>query len=204
MIHHLKGEIEFKGEKFVVIEVAGIGYKVFCSPATLKKLSEGKDYNPPKVSSHSLLRSERAPIKIFTSLYLREDAMELYGFLNSQELGLFETLNNISGIGPKTAMMLASLGSLEKLKEIMEKGQLPPEIKGIGKKRMQKILLELTGKIKELVEPQKTIKTDEALDALISLGFSLKKAKAALSQVSEEIKGPEQRIKEALKILDKG
>lgn len=185
MIHYLKGKIEFKDEKFLVIEVAGLGYKVFCSPSTLKKVSEDK------------------LVKLFTSLYLREDSAELYGFLSAQELELFETLNEISGIGPKTAMLLASLGSLEKLKEIIEKGQLPKEIKGIGKKRAQKILLELTGKAKEIETPQKIAKTDEALDALISLGFSKQRAKEALSKISGEMP-EEEKIKKALEILGRG
>ena len=152
MINYLKGKIEFKGEKFLAIETAGIGYKVFCAPGALKKIIEGEE------------------IKLFTHLHLKEDAVELYGFLSREELGLFEILNEISGIGPKTAMMLASLGSLEKLKEIMEKGKLPPEIKGIGQKRMQKILLELTGKIHEL-NNHGSQETSEAVDALIALGF---------------------------------
>src|SRR3989344_4146278 len=157
MIHYLKGKTEFKGEKFLVVEATGVGYKIFCSPNTLKNIPEGEE------------------AKIFTHLHLKEDAAELYGFLTLEELGLFETLNEISGIGPKTAMMLASLGSLEKLKEIMEKGKLPAEIKGIGQKRMQKILLELTGKIKELGPASGFSETDEALDALVSLGFPKQK-----------------------------
>ena len=131
---------------------------------------------------------------------MKEDAAELYGFLGRGELGLFETLNEISGIGPKTAMMLSSLGSLEKLKEIMENGKLPPEIKGIGQKKMQKILLELTGKIKELKTPKNNEAADETLDALISLGFSSQRAQEALSKITEEL-SREERIKKALRIL---
>ncbi|MBI2450294.1 MAG: Holliday junction branch migration protein RuvA [Candidatus Nealsonbacteria bacterium] len=181
MIYHLRGKIEFKGEKFLVMDVAGIGYKVFCSPQTLRSVSVGQE------------------IKIFTHLHSKEDAIELYGFLTQEALGLFETLNEISGIGPKTAMMLSLLGSLEKLKETMERGSLPPEIKGIGQKKMQKILLELTGKIKEL---KKTFEpADEgALDALISLGFPKQKAKEALLKIQGELT-QEEKIKKALRIL---
>lgn len=184
MIYSLKGKIELKGEKFLVIDTAGLGFKVFCSTSTLKKISEGEE------------------IKIFTSLYLREDSAELYGFLNKEELDLFDTLNGISGVGPKTAMMLASLGSLEKLKEMMEAGKLPPEIKGIGQKRMQKILLELTGKIKEMKVPEVDL-ADGTLDALISLGFPRQKAKDALIKIPEEL-SREEKIKRALKILGQG
>lgn len=185
MISQLKGKIDFKTEKFLIVDVNGLGYKVFCSPNTFKKL--------PGVGER---------ICLFTFLYSREDTIELYGFLNHQELELFETLNDISGIGPKTAMLLASLGSLEKLKEALEKEKIPFEIKGIGKKKMQKILLELTGKIKEISKkefPQK----DEALEALVGLGFPHQKAKAVLSRLPDEIKDTETKIKEALKILGK-
>jgi len=184
MIHYLKGKIEFKGEKFLVIEVAGVGYKVFCSPNTLKKISMSKE------------------IKLFTFLYLREETAELYGFLTQDELELFKTLNEISGIGPKTALELSSFGSLENLKKEMEKEEFHQKIKGIGKKKMQKILLELTGKIKEISKKGEEIR-DEALDVLVSLGFPGQKAKEVLSRVSREVEDTEGRVKEALKILGK-
>jgi len=182
MITSLQGKIVLKREKFLVVEVAGIGYKVFCSANTLKKIPETGE------------------LKLFTFLFLREDAVELYGFLSQEELGLFETLNEISGIGPKTATMLASLGSLGKLKETIEKGQLPPEIKGIGQKKAQKILLELTGKIKEVNKSPQSIEADNALDTLVSLGFPRQRAKEALSKIPNGLTD-EERIKEALKNL---
>lgn len=179
MIHYLKGKLEFKDDKAAIVEVGGVGYKVFCSPVTLAKISKGQEVN------------------VFTYLHLKENAAELYGFLTQEELGLFETLIDISGVGPKTAMMLASVGSLNKLKEVIEKGELPHEIKGIGQKKAQKILLELTGKIKEIDA------TDDALDALISLGFPRPRVKAALSQVAGNIGDMETRIKKALEYLGK-
>ena len=179
MIHYLKGKLGLKDEKVAVIEVGGVGYKVFCSPVTLAKISEDQE------------------VRLFTYLHLRENALELYGFLTQSELGLFEVLNDISGVGPKTATMLASLGSLTKLKEVIEKGELPHEIKGIGKKRAQKILLELTGKIKEINT------SDDALDALVGLGFPRPLAKNALSQIPNDIGDMEARIKKALEYLGK-
>lgn len=182
MIYSLTGKITHKDNKSLILENQGLGYKIFCSPNTLKKITAEQE------------------IKIFTHLHLKEDAVELYGFLTLEELELFETLNEISGIGPKTAMMLASLGSLEKLKEMMESGKLPPEIKGIGQKRMQKILLELTGKIHELKSGAGFQDTDGALGALVSLGFPKQKAREVLSTIPAEIP-KEEKIKKALKIL---
>ncbi|MBI2041683.1 MAG: Holliday junction branch migration protein RuvA [Candidatus Nealsonbacteria bacterium] len=182
MIYSLAGKITYKDDRSLILENQGVGYKVFCSPSTLRNVPGSQE------------------IRIFTHLHLREDAIELYGFLNQEELELFGTLNEISGIGPKTAMMLASLGSLEKLKEIMESGKLPPEIKGIGQKRMQKILLELTGKIKDLKKPAKINSADGATEALVSLGFSRQKAQDALAKIPGELPR-EERIKTAIKIL---
>lgn len=183
MIHSLTGKITYKDNKALILENQGIGYKVFCSSDTLKRVSEGQES------------------KLFTHLHVKEDALELYGFLSEEELELFGVLNGISGIGPKTAMMLASLGPLEKLRKMMEAGKLPPEIKGIGQKRMQKILLELTGKIKEI----KPVSPDDkdVLDALISLGFAKEKAIAALTEIPQE-EAKEERIKKAIKILGRG
>lgn len=186
MISHLRGKILLKKENFVILEVGKIGYKVFLSPKTLNKITKNNQL-----------------LKVFTYLYLREETAELYGFLTLKELELFEILNEISGIGPKTALSLADFGSLENLKKIMEEEEEKffQEIKGIGKKKMQKILLELTGKIKQLT--QKSTPIDEALEALVSLGFPRQKAKQALEQISKEIEETDKRIKEALKILGK-
>jgi len=181
MINYLRGKIVYKDDKSLILENQGVGFKVFVSPDTLKKVSESE-------------------VKLFTYLHLREEAAELYGFLTPKELELFEILNDISGIGPKTAMMLASFGSLEKLKETMEKGELPSEIKGIGKKRAQKILLELTGKIKEIKKPVDTDRMDGTLDILISLGFSRQRAKEALAEIPPDL-DQEERVKRALKAL---
>ena len=172
----------YKDDRSLVLENQGIGFRVFVSPDTLKKISQTEE------------------VRIFTHFHLREELAELYGFLTPKELELFEVLNDISGVGPKTALMLASLGSLEKLKDVMEKGELPSEIKGIGKKRAQKILLELTGKIKEIKKPIDTDEIDGTLDVLISLGFSRQRAKEALSEIPADL-NQEERVKRALKAL---
>lgn len=185
MISYLQGKIVLKKENFIILDVKEIGYKVYLSKRTLNKIPENEDF-----------------LKLFTFLYLREEKMELYGFLNFQELELFEILKGISGVGPKSALALSSFGSLEKLKEVLESpdDEFFREVKGIGKKRIQKIILEITGKIKNF-EKEKIPLKDEALEALRSLGLSSQKAKSTLLKVPKEIKDPENRVKEALKIL---
>jgi Holliday junction DNA helicase RuvA len=117
-------------------------------------------------------------------------------------LEVFEILEKISGIGPKAALIIASLGNLEDLKKAVETQDFKyfQNIKGVGKKKIQKIILEIGGQIKKIGEfsiPRK----DEALKALVSLGFSSEEAKEALEQVPKEITDIDKRIKKALQIL---
>ena len=184
MISYLNGEIISKGKSFIVLKVNDVGYKVFLQGKDLEKIKE------------------KEKIEIFTFFSLTRERLELFGFLNKQGLEFFEILNEISGIGPKTALTLSSFESLEKLKQAIEKQDenFHQQIKGIGQKRMQKIILEITGKIKEIGKTTSS-KQEPAIEALISLGFSAQKANPAPSQIPKEIIETEKKIKEALKIL---
>jgi len=185
MITYLEGKIILKKEKFIILAVNGVGFKVFLSQKALLKI--------PEVSQN---------LKLFCFLDVRENNLNLYGFLNFEELELFEVLNNIPGVGPKIALEISALGPLKKLKEALEKEgeKIFKGIPGIGKKRTRAIVLELSEKIKEIPK-EKTAKTDEAEEALINLGFSKKLVKETLSKIPKEIQGVEKRIKAALKIL---
>ena len=186
MIAYLEGKIILKTEKFIILDVNSVGYKVFLSPKTLNKLPQ-KNQN----------------LKFFCYLNVKEKALDLYGFLNPQELELFEILIDIPSIGPKAALEISSLGSIEKIKEAIEKEdeKIIKEIFNIGKKKAQIIILELSRKIKKAIPKESPILEDEAYQALINLGFSRQKVKEALARGPKEIKDTENRIKEALKIL---
>lgn len=184
MINYLKGKVVYKDDKSLTLENQGIGFKVFCSQKTLDSFQEEEE------------------IEIHTFLYLKEDRMDLYGFLKREESEVFKVLNEISGVGPKSSLYLSSYGSLENLKNEIEKGDFHLKVKGIGEKRMQKILLELTGKIKEM-EKGKEDFSDEAISALSSLGFTKKDAKELLKKVPKEIQKTEDKVKEALKLAGK-
>jgi len=188
MISYLQGKIIIKKEKFVVLDVNGVGYKVFISRKTFSKL--------PELGSS---------LKLFCFLNVKENIMDLYGFLDYKELEFFEILDNIRGVGPKAALEISSLGPLEKIKKriLSQDEKLFEEIPGIGRKKAMTIILELTGKIKDIPKEKKTIHVDEAEEGLIGLGFSRQKAKDALSKISGEVQSSEQRIKEALKFLGK-
>lgn len=208
MISHLRGNIIFRGKDFIVLDVNGVGYKVFLSEKTLLKLPKEDDQpNPvrsktPGASADGQAHRTSNGVKLFTFLNWREDTVELYGFLTPSELELFETLNGISGVGPRTALQLASFGSLERLKHTIEEGKIA--IKGIGRKKLQKIMLELTGKIRELQKApadKGDREEDEALEALVALGFSRARARSALNRVANNVVDTRRRIKEALNIL---
>jgi len=190
MISYLEGKIILKKDKYAVLNVSGVGYKVIFSHSGLSKLPDiGND------------------LKIFCYLNVRETAIDLYGFLSEKELELFELLQNIRGVGPKTALLLSSLGSVEKIKEkIMAKDEnLFSGIPGIGRKKAMAILLELTGKIKDISanRGEGSGETDEAEEGLVALNFPRQKAKSALSRISKDVKETGQRIKEALKIINR-
>jgi Holliday junction DNA helicase RuvA len=186
MISFLAGKIIYKDDKKVILDKGGIGFEIYLATNNLDKMEIGDE------------------AMIFTFLFLGEKIIEFYGFLNEKEMELFKILKNVSGVGPKTAMHLAVLGSIEKLKQALEKGEMPPEAKGVGAKKLQKILLELTGKIEEIRKKNPKLKSgDEAYEALSALGFSKMQISEALNSVDPKIENTEEKIKQALKFLAK-
>lgn len=186
MISYLEGKIILKRDRFIILETAGVGYKVFLSRQTLLRL--------PAIGQS---------IKVFCFQNVKEEALDLYGFLTYDELEFFEILNDVHGVGPKAALEISVLGPLEKIKDkiLAQDEKIFQGIPGIGAKRASSIILELTGKIKTF--GQKSSSADEAEQALMQLGFSKQQAKDALSRVPENIKTSEDRIKLALKNLGK-
>lgn len=187
MISYLKGLILYKTEKFVVLDVNGVGYKVFLSKKTLAKIADKE-------------------ISFFCHLIVRENILDLYGFLDREEMDLFELVIGISGVGPKAALEISSLGPKEKLKQAIDfqHEEVFEEVTGIGKKKARKIILELSGKIKNFDSstPKRNETNDPVLDTLINLGFPQDRAKQALVGLSA-IENAEEKLKQALKILGK-
>ncbi len=178
MIYYLKGKINLQGDDFVVLEVGGVGYKVFVAPKTKKRLSE------------------KATLFCFT--HYTEKGSRLYGFPKKDNLYFFEKLLGIPRIGPKTAMQIASIAPMEEIIDAIkrEDKEIMREIFSIGEKKGQQIILELSNRFSK--KPEK----DEAFNALKELGFSSAEIKEALNKISPE-ENEEQRIKKALKILGK-
>lgn len=187
MIALLDGKIELKTEKFIILNVKGVGYKVFCSAPTLKKLGD-KDKEG----------------KLFIHLYSRENILDLYGFLSFEELEFFELLISVSGIGPKVALSVMMLAPVKTLKQAIASGQktLLTKVSGIGARTAERIILELKSKVFANVDDIQRLSSDsEAIDALVGLGYTNYQVREALKQVPDKVKKIEQRIKDALKIL---
>ncbi|MCX6760151.1 MAG: Holliday junction branch migration protein RuvA [Candidatus Nealsonbacteria bacterium] len=187
MISYLKGKISKKSDKFVVILVGNIGFKVFMSKKALFGLNAGNE------------------IEVFCFLNVKENILDLYGFLNQDELDFFGILESIRGIGPKAALEISSLGPLNKIRERILKNdeKLFEGIPGIGKKKAMTIILELTGKIRAFKEQEKDEDVGEVESALMTLGFSKAQAKDAVKKIPKEISDAEGKIKYVLKSMAK-
>lgn len=195
MIIFLEGIIEFKGEKFAIVNVGGVGYKVFASTETLQKI-------PEKVDEVNLKQIRRT--KLWTYQHVREDMLALYGFLHFAELEFFEMLIGISGIGPKSALGILGVAPLDTLKKAIAAGDTSylTRVSGIGRKIAEKVVLELKEKVagRGVSVDAPELKTEaEALEALVALGYSAREAREALAVVPQEITHVGERIKAALK-----
>ena len=195
MIAFLKGRVAIKASNFMVIEVNGVGYKVFMTESAIQK-KEIED-----------------EIKVFTYMRVMEDDVSLYGFMTNEELSMFELLISVGGIGAKSA--LAILSNIEPSKfalavitdDVVTLTKLP----GIGAKTAQRIILELKDKIKtnETVAEQEELdnkaklneNAQDAIDALQVLGYNIKAIEKVLEQIDTEKMEVEEIIKEGLKML---
>lgn len=191
MIASLEGIIIQKNDGSIVLNVAGVGYRIFITSETNKKLKHKTEV-----------------ISLFTHLAVRETSMDLYGFLDKKELLFFQMLISISGIGPKSALAILSIADVETLERAVSSGDSSylTQVSGIGKKNAEKIVLELSGKIDAVTELADGITLkDEAdtLEALKALGYSTKEARDALKTVPKEIVSTSDRLKGALKLLGK-
>ncbi|OHA69010.1 MAG: hypothetical protein A3A27_02955 [Candidatus Wildermuthbacteria bacterium RIFCSPLOWO2_01_FULL_47_18] len=185
MISYLKGSVLAKTSDSIILQANNVGYKVFLAKKTLEALEVG------------------AETEFFCSLQIkRDETLELFGVGSLPSLQVFELVRGISGIGPRAAMNIASLGDPDQLKKALEEGDETffQGIHGLGPKKIKKILLELTGKLK-IPEPKEEPKDKELVDAMVALGFPRTKAKDALSRVGSEIVNQQQRLREALKLV---
>ncbi len=191
MIYSLSGQLLSKKENFIVVNAGGVGYKVFITNKTGKNL--------PAIGDS---------VNLYSYLHVKEDALDLYGFLNEPDLNLFEKLIQVNGVGPKTALGVMSIASSDNLIAAINEGKIDllTRASGIGKKTGERIILELKGKLAALhsADTVKLMESDLDLEeALVSLGYSKQQAQRSIGQVDNKIKGLEARLMAALKIIKK-
>lgn len=193
MIATLEGILEYRGDDSIIINVGGIGFRVYVSGFTLGQLGavEGK-------------------VILHTHLQLREDDVSLYGFASGEELALFRNLVSVSGIGPKVALGLLSALNPQQLVMAIASGNtdLICQAPGIGKKTADRLVVELRDKLekewKEVALPSAPESAD-VIAALTGLGYSLTEAARAVSRLSgsEEL-SLEEKIRMALQQMVRG
>ncbi|MBR3233237.1 Holliday junction branch migration protein RuvA [Candidatus Saccharibacteria bacterium] len=190
MIAHIKGIIAEKFNSSVIVDVSGVGYELALT--TL-------DYDEVNLNDEK---------KFYTYHKVAETAEELYGFSTLAAKKIFELLISVNGVGPKAGMAILSLGTPEEVRNAIANGDVSfiSKAAGVGKKSAERVIVDLRDKVglpskygtAEIVGAPKVSENDEALDALMALGFSLKDATDALSGIDENLP-TEERIKQALK-----
>jgi holliday junction DNA helicase RuvA len=193
MIATLDGTLEYRGNDSIIINVGGIGLRVYVPSSTLGQLGAVK-----------------GRVSLYTHLHLREDNISLYGFASNEELALFKNLISVSGIGPRLALVLLSAFRPEQLVMAITSGDtgLLSQAPGIGKKMASRLVVELKGKLekewKEVVLPVAPDSAD-VISALTGLGYSVTEATKAISKVPDsEGLSLEEKIKMALQQMTRG
>lgn len=197
MISYIKGILEIKSKDYIVIDVGGIGYKIFMSETAINELEKGTE------------------VQVFTYMRVREDDISLYGFLNNEELVTFELLISVGGVGAKSAITILSNITPSKfaLAVITNDVNTLKKLPGIGAKTAGRIILELKDKMKteQSIEESKNEeikeaivldnKANDALEALCVLGYTRKDVEKVLSNIDTNKLKVEEIIKQGLKYL---
>ena len=191
MIHYIKGIVKEILPGIVVIENGNIGYEVHVT------------------SSSSFIANENELVTLYTAMIVREDDVSLYGFSDSESLGMFNLLMTVGGVGAKAALSILSALSCDDIRKAIAFDDPAPitSANGIGKKIAQRIVLELKDKVGsvQISDPaaaksrRKSSERDNAAEALIALGYSRSEALSALSSISEDDLSTEEYIKRALR-----
>lgn len=190
MIAHLDGVVAEKFGSSIIVDVNGVGYEVALTSV---------DYDSAVVGEKK---------KFYTYHSVRENAEELFGFSSLAAKKLFELLISVNGVGPKAGMSILSLAPAEEVRNAIANADTAfvSKAAGVGKKSAERVIVDLRDKVglpshigaTEIVGAKNDDEPDEALDALIALGFPLKEATAALSKIDKNL-SVEERVRLALK-----
>jgi Holliday junction DNA helicase RuvA len=190
MISYLNGKVQLIRDNWVIIETGGVGYRVNIGPHFLSKLH----------------KDENTELYIYTQV--REDILALYGFEKVEELDFFELLISVSGIGPKAALGIMAVASIDKLRSsiVNQDPTLLSSVSGIGKKTAEKVVIELRNKVGATgsLFDSKTEKAEDVFAALLQLGFKPQEIQAAIAELPPDCLTTESRLKYCLSSLNKG
>ena len=200
MFSYLTGYLKEKSQTFVVIDVSGVGFKVYTSLTSLNDV---------------MTKTENDKVTFYTYLYIKEGIMDLYGFSTKEELTMFELLISVSGVGAKGAVAILSTATPQKIAISVATNDVSSikKASGIGPKTAQRVILELKDKVKtdNLASESNEIDTEEiislpqskneAVSALMVLGYTKFESEKAVSKVDASITDVEDIIKAALKAL---
>lgn len=187
MIGYLRGRVKSFNSKHFIIDIGGVGYLVVPSNGVVKK--------QPQLNSE---------IEIYVHTHVREDQLSLFGFGSQEELDLFKLLITVSGVGPKTALSVLSVGNTEEIKNavVMADVDFFNKVSGIGKKSAQRIIVDLKGKIGSIEEldlsGENGLVNQEVIEALRGMGLTPKEAREAVKTINPKLPLGE-RIRLALK-----
>ncbi len=189
MIAKLTGFISDVNEKSITLDVAGVGYEIFLSAGTLA----------------GMLPSDM-PTTIYTHHHVREQSIELFGFLTRDAKKFFELMISVSGVGPRSALSILDVAPLSSLVGSIMQGDSSylTSVSGIGKKTAEKVVIETRDKVSKLGIEGDTRSAggdSDALAALQALGYTLMQAREVLKEVPEDITTTNEKIKFALKQL---
>ncbi len=186
MINHLTGTVLHTDDDSFTLAVHGVGYMVYAGTELLSKAAT------------------ESSLSVWTHLAVRENALDLYGFLTQEELHLFELVISVSGIGPKSGLAILSLASVDTLQNAIASGEIGylTKVSGIGAKTAQKIVLELKDKVTAVASAGAGMQEDaDVVEALKALGYNPQEARSALKDIPDEIVGTSERVRAALKQL---
>lgn len=192
MIAHVSGEVVEKTGDALIIDVGGLGYEIQVATGDFEVATLG------------------SAIKLYTHDHLRENSHELFGFSQLSAKRLFELLISVSGVGPKMALAILSLGDSETTRSSIARGEsnFVQRASGVGKRLAERIVVDLKDKVGAAGTtltpdgPVTGVTNDDALDALLALGYSLQHANEALAKVDLKL-DVQERVKAALKVISR-
>lgn len=189
MVYSLRGTLAAKKDGFVVVDVAGVGFRVFLSEENRKILPQPGEQ-----------------VNLFCATHVKQDGIELYGFFQERELSLFELLNSVSGIGPKSALNILNVAPVEQIVAAVADGKadLLTRSPGIGAKTAGRIVLELREKLSHLASDDlvREMKSQSDVEqALVGLGYGRREVREALQKIGPDVTAIEEKIRQSLRYL---